>query len=380
MPGAWLVRRVTVTWAAVGLLVACTPAPQVQAARTGATPIPAVRADVQPTAELEGWIQAAEGATGTETMAVFGPPLDETTALAELPVLTAAAPREIPEPLGNTVALDWAATGGARPRRTAGTAEARPAVRALAQLVDAGTGKVRGQAVVGPRGDFKMAWLVREATASLVLQVTAVREDNRIAGCLAATLRAQDFRSKGLPPLVVSTGTTAQALALLHLAGGSVSWRPGTGFRGLASPRLVSLIADTDATASSRLGSLSMAPDEVPGCGEDLLGLAIGHAAALTQAIDALAGKLDRTRPARRAFARVLAASRRLRSLQEEQAIPPDALFGFQMTRRACPGDSAPGIRPERDTAANPPAWRAVRVLEEAAAELDRLQDSGLPD
>jgi hypothetical protein len=380
MRGAWLDGRLMLTRAAVGLLVGCTPSPQVQAARAGATPIPAVRADVQPSAELEGWVQAADGATGTETMAVFGPPMDETTGLAELPVLTAAPPRDTPILAGNPVALDWASTGGGTPRRTAVTPESRHAVRVLAQLVDAATGKVRGQAVVGSRGDFRLAWLVREATASLVLQVTAVREDNRIAGWLAATLRAQDFRSKGLPPLVVSTGTTAHALTLLHLSGGSASWRPGSGFRGLASPRLVSLIADTDATASARLGNLSMAPEDVPACGEDLLGLASGHAAALTGAIDALAGDLGRERPARPAFARMLAASRRLRSLQEEQAIPPAVLFGRPVARRGCPDESAAGMRPMPSPAAGQPAWRGVRVLQEAAAELDRLEDSGLPD
>lgn len=367
-------------WRIIALMLpmACSPTAQLQVNRPASTPAPAIRADVMPTPELEGWIQGADGATGAETLAALGLPLDMDNPLTVLPPLGAAGPEKALEPVGPQAPLDWSTAGGVTARRLAAGAAAPVGVRALAQLVDAGSGKVRGQAVVGPRGDFRMAWLVREATASLLLQVTALREDNRVSGFLATTFRAEDFRGKGMVPIVVSTGTTAHALAMLHLAGGSGTWRADTGFRGLASPRLARLIADVDATSSARLGNLAMPHETLPACGQDLLDTAAGHARAMAEGIDRLSAEISRAVPGRKSLALALASARRLRTLYEERAQSPAAIHGQALPQSGCPGGSAapepPGSSP--DTL----AWLTEGLLRDTAGELARIADSGLPD
>ncbi|MEB3237260.1 MAG: hypothetical protein VKO64_06515 [Candidatus Sericytochromatia bacterium] len=367
-------------WRIMALLlsVACSPPERLQVNRPAGTPAPSIRADLMPTPELEGWIQGADGATGAETMAMLGLPLVNDNPLTILPPLGSAGPDKALEPVGPQAPLDWSTAGGLPARRLATGAAAPVGVRAVAQLVDASSGKVRGQAVVGPRGDFRMAWLVREATASLLLQVTALREDNLISGFLATTFRAEDFRSKGMVPVVVSTGTTAHALAMLHLAGGSGSWRANTGFRGLASSRLARFIADVDATSSARLGNLAMPHETQPACGQDLLDIAAGHARAIAEGIDRLSAELSGAVPGRKSLALALASARRLRNLYEEQAQSPAVVHGQTLPQIGCQGGSAAPepSGPIPDTV----AWLTDGLLRETAAELARIADSGLPD
>ncbi|MEB3299915.1 MAG: hypothetical protein VKO21_10580 [Candidatus Sericytochromatia bacterium] len=361
---------------ALPLLAACVGgpapvAPPLAPSASGAT----LRTDPRASAVLEGWLQATEGATGAETLALLQTALPSASSTDfEVPLRHVTPPGQPVPPAASP--LTYAEAGGiAAWRSLTLETDALPS-RVLVQLIDVATGKVRGQAVVQSRGDFRLAWPTRETDTRLMVQATAVRPDNRIAGFLATPFRARDFRDRHQLPLVLSPGSTTLALLHMRLSIPAAGFRVETGFRGLASARLASLVDAGDATASARLGQRLQPAEGSVACARELMDMAAGQAAALASGIDTLAGRIQASPPARKTFALALSAAMAVLDRLEEDQTALDRLREQTPKPWGCTEESA-DAGPSPDS---PGTWLTAEDESAARAALARLDDAVLPD